>query len=93
MANILKLKNSQMSASLIFSTDLQLNDHFLLLVEKHTNAKQACQGKSSGNESIKIILFFFFFLPEYSLQSNMLHYHYLITVISTLAPSNVLKTF
>lgn len=54
---------------------------------RQANAKQPCRGKDSENEFIKSVLF----SPEHNLQSNMLHCHYLITVISTLAPVNLLK--
>lgn len=59
----------------------------LLPADKWANAKQACQGKYGENEFIKSV----HVAPEHNLQSNMLHCHYLITVISTLAPVNLLK--
>lgn len=54
---------------------------------RRANAKQPCRGKYSENEFIKSV----HSSPEHNLQSNMLHCHYLITVISTLAPVNLLK--
>lgn len=50
-------------------------------------AKQPGQGKYGENEFIKSV----HFSQEHNLQSNVLHCHYLITVISTLAPVNLLK--
>ena len=90
MADILKLKSTVkwLPALLFILCWLPtLGSISPLLAEKQANANWPHQGKPSENEFIKSI----HFSPGHNLQSNMLHCHYLITVISTLAPVNLLK--